>query len=87
MLGGPNAEEACIADATSLPEAFTVMDTVYAPRRTPLLQIAESQGAVVVEGIEMFCRQAESQFASWAGHPAPTGLFASLSVSGKSPSA
>ncbi|MCP4835249.1 MAG: shikimate dehydrogenase, partial [Phycisphaera sp.] len=47
MLGGPHAEEACIADATSLPEAFIVMDTVYAPRRTPLLQIAESQGAVV----------------------------------------
>lgn len=87
MLGGSNAEEACIADATSLPEGFIVMDTVYAPRRTPLLQIAESQGAVVVEGIEMFCMQAESQFASWAGHPAPTGLFASLAVSGKSPSA
>ncbi|MCP4837482.1 MAG: hypothetical protein GY895_22275, partial [Phycisphaera sp.] len=76
--------EACIADATSLPEAFTVMDTVYAPRRTPLLQIAESQGAVVVEGIEMFRMQAESQFASWAGHPAPAGLFVSLLVKDKS---
>ena len=84
MLGGPNTEEACIADATNLPEAFIVMDTVYAPRRTPLLRIAESQGAVVVEGIEMFRMQAESQFASWAENPAPAGLFSSLLVEDKS---
>ena len=80
MLGGSQPDEACIPETTRLPEAFIVMDTVYAPRRTPLLRIAEAQDAVVIEGIEMFRMQAESQFASWTGDAAPSGLFQSLLV-------
>ena len=78
MQGAPAAEESCVGKATAFPEGFVVMDTVYAPRRTPLLRIAEAQGVPVVEGIEMFRLQAERQFASWTGSPAPPGLFDSL---------
>ena len=52
-----------------LPAAFEiqtgmiVMDTVYRPRETPLLQRARAAGAVVVDGTEMFLRQAALQFA------------------------
>ncbi len=39
-----------------------VMDTVYRPRETPLLQRARAAGAVIVDGTEMFLRQAALQF-------------------------
>ena len=51
-----------------LPAAFEiqtgmiVMDTVYRPRETPLLKRARAAGAVVVDGTEMFLRQAALQF-------------------------
>ena len=38
------------------------MDTVYRPRETPLLQRARAAGAVIVDGTEMFLRQAALQF-------------------------
>jgi shikimate 5-dehydrogenase len=39
-----------------------VMDTVYRPRETPLLRRARVAGAVIVDGTEMFLRQAALQF-------------------------
>jgi len=39
-----------------------VMDTVYRPRETPLLRRARAAGAVIVDGTEMFLRQAALQF-------------------------
>jgi shikimate 5-dehydrogenase len=51
-----------------LPAAFEiqtgmiVMDTVYRPRETPLLKRARAAGAVIVDGTEMFLRQAALQF-------------------------
>ena len=51
-----------------LPAAFEiqtgtiVMDTVYRPRETPLLKRARVAGAVIVDGTEMFLRQAALQF-------------------------
>jgi 3-dehydroquinate dehydratase/shikimate dehydrogenase len=41
---------------------MVVMDTVYRPRETPLLQRARAAGAVIVDGTEMFLRQAALQF-------------------------
>ena len=38
------------------------MDTVYRPRETPLLKRARAAGAVIVDGTEMFLRQAALQF-------------------------
>lgn len=78
MMGGQDADEACITEGTRLPDGFVVMDTVYAPRRTPLLRIAGAGETITIEGIEMFRLQAEAQFSSWTATPPPAGLFESL---------
>jgi shikimate 5-dehydrogenase len=44
-----------------------VMDTVYVPERTPLVQQATSRGARVVTGTGMFVRQAALQCELWTG--------------------
>jgi 3-dehydroquinate dehydratase/shikimate dehydrogenase len=66
----------------SWPEKFDnpplVFDTIYNPRKTKLLRDADSHGCQTISGLEMFVRQAESQFALWTGHPPPEGLFASI---------
>jgi shikimate 5-dehydrogenase len=52
-----------------------VMDTVYTPAETPLLQLARSAGSRTIDGVSMFVRQAAAQFSGWTGKPAPTMLF------------
>lgn len=61
-----------VARGGSLP---IVMDTVYTPLRTPLLQMAEGVGCRTIDGLGMFIGQACEQFAAWTGRPAPRGLF------------
>ena len=84
MQGGSEPEASCVPRGVDLPDGFIVMDTVYAPRRTPLLEIADSQDARTIEGIEMFRLQAEAQFAAWTGRSAPSGLFGALLTGKKS---
>lgn len=48
-----------------------VFDAIYNPMKTRLLDIAEQQGAKTIGGVEMFVRQAVSQFEAWTRHPAP----------------
>ena len=67
MEGGPAADESPLPDDVVLDDAVTVFDTVYAPARTPMLAEAESRGARVVPGLEMFIRQAMLQFEAWTG--------------------
>lgn len=69
MHGGPAPDESPLppgADAR-LDEHVTVMDTVYAPPRTPLIAQAEARGARAIPGVEMFSRQAAKQFKIWTG--------------------
>jgi shikimate 5-dehydrogenase len=58
-----------------LNDEVTVFDTIYAPARTPLIAEAESRGAIVVPGAEMFIRQAAMQFERWTNHQAPRDVF------------
>lgn len=44
-----------------------VFDAVYTPKVTRLLRDAESSGATVVSGLEMFIRQAMCQFELFTG--------------------
>lgn len=73
MAGGPEPGGLPIPES-SLQGCRAVMDTVYNPLETPLLRAARRAGAIVVDGIGMFVRQAEAQFRLWAGEP-PLGLF------------
>lgn len=45
----------------------TVFDTVYTPRDTRLLREARATGCTVIDGVQMFARQAAEQFQLWTG--------------------
>jgi len=51
-----------------------VFDFVYRPRITPLLRDAAQMGCTVIEGLEMFVRQAAEQYRLWLGGDSPAPL-------------
>lgn len=71
MAGGPPSAPDALplgVDLAALAKAnpgLVVMDTVYAPLRTPLLAEAERLGLATIDGLSMFVRQASGQFAAW----------------------
>jgi shikimate dehydrogenase len=67
-------------DATLVPKTLlrpehVVFDIVYTPRRTRLLEEAESVGCKTIPGLEMFVNQAVVQFELWTGQRAPTSVM------------
>lgn len=58
-------------DASFLRHFSVVMDIVYAPLKTRLLQEAEAQGCVTVSGVNMLLYQAMEQWRLWFGEEAP----------------
>ncbi len=75
MEGGAAPDQSPLPDDVPLNDEVTVMDTVYTPVRTPLVAEAESRGARVITGVEMFLKQAAMQFETWTGRPAPMAVF------------
>ncbi|MBL9140893.1 MAG: hypothetical protein JNK53_03415, partial [Phycisphaerae bacterium] len=67
MEGGPDPSGSPLPNDAPLTSADVVMDTVYAPRVTPLLKHAAERGARTVDGWGMFMRQAARQFERWTG--------------------
>ena len=55
-----------------------VFDVVYNPLQTRLLKLAAAKGACPVSGLEMFVRQAATQFEHFTGLPAPIEAFRSV---------
>lgn len=77
MSGGPASKESPISVEylrKSSPDAV-VMDTVYNPISTPLLEQAALAGFKTIDGVQMFVRQAGMQFEAWTGRAAPVSLF------------
>lgn len=77
MTGGPSPKESPVPIAElrrCSPEAV-IMDTVYSPLRTPMLEQATLAGFRAIDGLGMFVRQAGMQFEQWTGTPAPLKLF------------
>jgi 3-dehydroquinate dehydratase / shikimate dehydrogenase len=67
-----------------------VMDLIYRPVETKLLQTASSRGIKTVSGVEMFLAQGIAQWEHWMGGPAPqavmrTAVLAELQAREKSP--
>jgi shikimate dehydrogenase len=50
-----------------LKEGMVVMDIVYQPLKTKLLQEAEERGCRTIDGLEMLARQGAGQFEIWTG--------------------
>jgi 3-dehydroquinate dehydratase/shikimate dehydrogenase len=70
MAPNPNA---CVF-SERVPAAL-VLDMVYNPHETKLLQLAAQQGATVIHGIDMLLEQAAYQFEIWTGESAPRGVM------------
>jgi shikimate dehydrogenase len=56
---------------TSIEQSFNpdqiVFDVVYNPVRTKFLELAEKQGATVLNGLKMFVEQGAKSFELWTG--------------------
>jgi len=80
LEGGPAPGESLLSadQFQACPTQPVVLDTVYRPRRTPLLAQAHAAGCEVLDGTGMLIRQAERQSAAWTGRTPPPGLFRRL---------
>lgn len=70
----PKAQETSVP-AALLHAGLTVMDIVYNPRDTRLLNDAKAAGCLTIPGIEMFLHQAAAQFELWTNQAAPTDVM------------
>jgi shikimate 5-dehydrogenase len=52
-----------------------VFDTIYRPRKTRLLHLAERRGIETVSGVEMFVTQGTAQWEIWTGERAPVAAM------------
>lgn len=71
----PNVEDT----PTEIKEAFNssqiVFDLIYNPIKTKFIEIAESQGATVINGLKMFVVQGAKSFELWTGNKMDTNLM------------
>jgi shikimate dehydrogenase len=76
----PKIEESCVPKELLHP-GLTVMDIVYNPLNTQLLQDAQAAGCRTIQGIEMFLHQAVGQFELWTGESAPVEIMRTVLTS------
>jgi len=62
-------------EAERLASFRVVMDIVYAPLKTKLLQDAEAAGCIGINGLEMLLYQGTAQFELWTGREAPVEVM------------
>ena len=70
MSGGPDPDGVPLP-VEALHEGQTVVDIVYEPRPTPLLEAAKVRGAATDDGVAMLIHQAGLAFERWTGVTAP----------------
>lgn len=70
----PKVGKSCVP-AMLLHRGLTVMDIVYNPRDTQLLNDAHAAGCRTIRGLEMFLHQAAAQFELWTNKPAPIDVM------------
>lgn len=80
MTEGPDPDGLSIPipDMPNLAPDTVFFDTVYNPIETPMLKAAKERGYRTIDGVQMFAKQAEAQFAIWTGQAAPEELFDTL---------
>ncbi len=78
MSGGPAPAESRIPASVlgaREPGSVLVMETVYNPVTTPLMNLAAAAGHRTIDGVGVFVAQAGAQFRAWTGSPPPVALF------------
>jgi shikimate dehydrogenase len=73
-LGDPRAVHPLV-DPSRFHRGQTVVDLVYHPARTALLEAAAARGAAVANGLGMLVHQAGLALEWWTGRPAPLGAM------------
>lgn len=71
----PHVDVSPLGDGAGLHDEMVVVDIVYKPLRTLLLQQAEAAGARTVDGLGMLVHQAARAFELWTGQPAPVAVM------------
>lgn len=80
----PLADQSLITDPSWLREDLIVYDTVYAPRTTKLMTIAQAAGVRhVFNGLGMMLCQGAEAFQLWTGQAMPVQAIADLLFNGK----
>jgi len=80
MKGSKHENESLISAMqlqTSVWDNTTILDTVYRPKATPLLQQAMKADLPTIPGCDMFLRQAAMQFKLWTGNQADVSVMQS----------
>jgi shikimate dehydrogenase len=70
---GLDGDDVPILPLSRLVPPAVVMDMVYKPLKTPLLNQAERLGLSTVDGLEMLIGQARPSFEAFFGRPPPEG--------------
>ena len=73
--------ETLLGDATFKP-SHCVIDLIYSPPTTPLIERARAAGASGWGGLGMLVRQAAASFAIWTGRPAPLDAMSAAAIRG-----
>lgn len=68
----PRDSECILPDKSLLHPELIVSDIIYNPRKTKLMQMAESAGCPVFNGLYMLLFQGAEAFRLWTGHDMPT---------------
>lgn len=67
----PSIDDSPTTIEASFNKEQIVFDVVYNPVKTKLLQLGETQGAVVLDGLKMFVEQGARAFELWTGEKMP----------------
>ena len=71
----PEADHSPLADGKGLHDGLVVVDIVYKPLQTMLLQQAHAAGARTVDGLGMLVHQGARAFEIWTGETPPTDVM------------
>jgi shikimate dehydrogenase len=67
----PNINDSIITNFESFAKGQIIFDMVYNPMKTKLLMLAESAGAIALDGLTMFVHQGVKSFELWTGIQMP----------------
>ena len=70
----PHSDDMCLPK-TALDKNMVVMDIIYTPLKTRLLQEAEKIGCACIDGLSMFVYQGAEQFTLWTCEKAPVDIM------------
>lgn len=71
----PDLNDSPVPPAAFSRPGMVAFDTIYHPENTMFLKLAKERGATVINGVDMFIRQAAEQFKLYTGQDAPVAVM------------